>query len=586
MMRAGVLVIGVGLLACSVGCERAWWNGFLDPTQVGRFETKPVRNEIRRTLGPLEEPEGIPGAVEPTREDLITTYEEPAISRGDVLDTSVFELLQPGVSTDVRRQVNEVGYITLPVLGPLKVAGQTPRQLELDIIDRLKSQQILVNPEVAVAVAASMAKRFSVVGNVARPGEFPIPRPDYRLLEVIGAIGPISQTQQKIYVIRGGQPASQTAPGAEAAYQAATQAATRPAEPEDPFATPPGGGLVSLGDIGSGWPAPSRPTSAGWAAESTEPATRPRGDRGAATTRAGGRSRAAAASKGKTETMEPGTTGGDRPNPSGGPTHSDFLDALSQKNAEPPSELDTLTTRRASSSNFFYVNGEWVEVAESAPTKGAESPATGAVSASGPSETAGTATATGSKPEGVDWEALTEAESPLRIIEVPVDSLLKGDMRYNIVIRYGDIVNVPVGTFGEYYITGHISRPGAYTLTGRDITVKEAVASAGGFSVLAWPSRCELIRRLAGDQEEIRSINLDKIFSGQEPDFYLRPNDIINVGTTAVAPFLATIRNSFRMSYGFGFVYDRNFADEDTFFAKEQLRSRRRTERLQRGFPP
>ena len=28
-----------------------------------------------------------------------------------------------------------------------------------------------------------------------------------------------------------------------------------------------------------------------------------------------------------------------------------------------------------------------------------------------------------------------------------------------------------------------------------------------------------------------------------------------------MAPFLATIRNSFRLTYGFGFVWDRNFAD-------------------------
>jgi polysaccharide biosynthesis/export protein len=32
------------------------------------------------------------------------------------------------------------------------------------------------------------------------------------------------------------------------------------------------------------------------------------------------------------------------------------------------------------------------------------------------------------------------------------------------------------------------------------------------------------------------------------------------VGTNALAPFLAAIRGSFRFTYGFGFLYDRNFA--------------------------
>ena len=44
-------------------------------------------------------------------------------------------------------------------------------------------------------------------------------------------------------------------------------------------------------------------------------------------------------------------------------------------------------------------------------------------------------------------------------------------------------------------------------------------------------------------------------------------------------------RNSFRFSYGLGFVYDRNFADKDTFFAQEQLKTRRRAEAEARGLP-
>jgi hypothetical protein len=80
-------------------------------------------------------------------------------------------------------------------------------------------------------------------------------------------------------------------------------------------------------------------------------------------------------------------------------------------------------------------------------------------------------------------------------------------------------------------------------------------------------------------------LDLDAIFAGNAPDFYLKPNDIVNVGSHAVAGFLAVLRNAFRLSYGFGFVYDRNFADSDTFQAKEQLKVRRNQEALQRGVP-
>jgi hypothetical protein len=63
----------------------------------------------------------------------------------------------------------------------------------------------------------------------------------------------------------------------------------------------------------------------------------------------------------------------------------------------------------------------------------------------------------------------------------------------------------------------------------------------------------------------IRTVNLAAIFAGLEDDFILRDEDVLNVGTHIVAPFLFVIRNSFRFTYGFGFVYDRNFADKDAY---------------------
>jgi hypothetical protein len=116
---------------------------------------------------------------------------------------------------------------------------------------------------------------------------------------------------------------------------------------------------------------------------------------------------------------------------------------------------------------------------------------------------------------------------------------------------------------------GDINRPGVYSFGGRDITIKQAVAIAGGFSALAWPSRCEVIRREPGmDKQLTIQVNLDKIFYGLEDDFYLRDDDIVNVGSHILAPFLFIIRNSFRFTYGFGFVYDRNFADKDAYGGK------------------
>src|SRR4029079_10578350 len=41
-----------------------------------------------------------------------------------------------------------------------------------------------------------------------------------------------------------------------------------------------------------------------------------------------------------------------------------------------------------------------------------------------------------------------------RTIRVPVQPLLNGDLRYNVVIRPGDLIVVPLPTVGEYYMGG------------------------------------------------------------------------------------------------------------------------------------
>jgi polysaccharide export outer membrane protein len=193
------------------------------------------------------------------------------------------------------------------------------------------------------------------------------------------------------------------------------------------------------------------------------------------------------------------------------------------------------------------------------------------------------------EPVGMDadfrWEDVPVYEQAQRVIRIDIDALKSGDPRYNIVIRPGDVINVPVDT-GVFYIMGEVNRPGVYALSGREITVKQAISLAAGFSVLAWPSRCEIIRRERGSDRQLTiPVNLDQIFAGLEDDVLLRNDDILNVGTHPIAPFLFVIRNSFRFTYGFGFVYDRNFADIDSFSSKVNPSITEQSQSQLRGLP-
>jgi len=162
-------------------------------------------------------------------------------------------------------------------------------------------------------------------------------------------------------------------------------------------------------------------------------------------------------------------------------------------------------------------------------------------------------------PMDQEWEQAIQT----RLIRIPADKLLAGDPRYNIIIKPGDTIHVPVDIIGEFAIMGNVNRSGYIDITGRPMTLKMAVAAAGGLGPLASPKNVEVIRRIGTAREEIVMVNLDKIASGEQPDFFIKPNDLINVGTDVTARWRAVLRNAFRATYGFGFVYDRNFADID-----------------------
>jgi protein involved in polysaccharide export with SLBB domain len=161
--------------------------------------------------------------------------------------------------------------------------------------------------------------------------------------------------------------------------------------------------------------------------------------------------------------------------------------------------------------------------------------------------------------EGMTWEEAVRS----RLIRIPTDLLLAGNPRYNIVIQPGDAIHVPVDIVGECCIMGNVNRTGYINITGRPMTLKMAIAAAGGLGPLAYPKMCEVVRRIGERREEIVLVDLDRIASGEQPDFFIKPNDLINVGTHYTSRWRAVLRNAFRATYGFGFVYDRNFADAD-----------------------
>lgn len=87
----------------------------------------------------------------------------------DTVSVSVFgapELTREGM-------IDSSGNFSLPLVGQIRAAGQTPAQLETAIADRLRGPYVR-NPEVTVSVTKIQSRTVTVDGAVKRPGVYPV----------------------------------------------------------------------------------------------------------------------------------------------------------------------------------------------------------------------------------------------------------------------------------------------------------------------------------------------------------------------------------------------------------------------------
>jgi polysaccharide export outer membrane protein len=108
------------------------------------------------------------------------------IGAQDVLDISVWK--EPDVSRVV--PVRPDGKISLPLLNDVQAAGLTPPQLATQITDSLK--KYVTNPQVTVIVTTINSQRVYILGEVTRPGAFPI-LPGMSVLQALSSAGGFTQ---------------------------------------------------------------------------------------------------------------------------------------------------------------------------------------------------------------------------------------------------------------------------------------------------------------------------------------------------------------------------------------------------------
>ena len=526
------------LMVFCVGCA----DDILDPTDIGRYRPVPVINVILESLGVADEPApAYAGTEAPGPDDLIDYQRDYVFGAGDIVRISIYELRQERVPFINDYIVTESGRISIPDVGQIRAAGLTEVKLEDEIRDIL-SPGILKDPLVTVLLLQSESLVFSIYGQgVGRTGRFAIPRYTFRLTDAIAVAGDVGQFNVSyIYV-------SRDVPVTEQPVQPTIDSTHMPVGKEPPDKVDVGGiqfepiepedtkrrGVIREEDM----------------LELIKPYAGNLQNKGGIII--------AATELASEEELEEMALPLELRTEKEAPVRTDEAAGVEE---EFPEQIDTARIE------WVFEDGKWV------PKRiGGVAPVTPpAVASTKRSRQVGADALTLQEPAAGEygWGQVGRGAVRTRVIKIPIEALKSGDPRYDIIIRQNDRISVPVDIIGEFWITGNVNNRGVVPLTGRPMTLKMAVATVGGLGPLAWPKKVEVIRRIGMNkaglmQEEIVMVDLDKIAKGQQPDFFIKPFDLVNVGTHGTSRWQAVLRNAFRATYGFGFIYDRNFANLD-----------------------
>lgn len=130
---------------------------------------------------------------------------EYRLGAGDVVRIVVYQ--NPDLTLETR--VSETGLVSYPLLGSVRIGGLGVSAAEKLIADGLKNGNFVKQPQVTVSVLQVKGNQASVLGQVNRPGRYPIETTDMRLTDLLANAGGVATTGGDLVVLtgtRGGKP--------------------------------------------------------------------------------------------------------------------------------------------------------------------------------------------------------------------------------------------------------------------------------------------------------------------------------------------------------------------------------------------
>jgi polysaccharide export outer membrane protein len=130
---------------------------------------------------------------------------EYKLGPGDQIRVQVFQ--NPDLTVEAR--VSEQGTISYPLVGSVNIGGSTIGQAEQKIAGALKSGNYLKQPQVNIVLLQVRGSQVAVLGQVQKPGRFPLETSTTRVSDLLAAAGGVTPMGDDTLIVTGtrsGQP--------------------------------------------------------------------------------------------------------------------------------------------------------------------------------------------------------------------------------------------------------------------------------------------------------------------------------------------------------------------------------------------
>lgn len=121
------------------------------------------------------------------------------LGAGDDIRIQVFQ--NPDLAIETR--VPETGVISYPLVGNVKIGGLSVTGAQKAIADALEKGRFVKSPQVTITLGQVRGNQVSVLGQVNRPGRFPLETFNARPSDILAAAGGATPTGDDVVIVTG-----------------------------------------------------------------------------------------------------------------------------------------------------------------------------------------------------------------------------------------------------------------------------------------------------------------------------------------------------------------------------------------------